>query len=658
MKFIFSFVGFWWCLVAYSQNIQWASKMIAVSSEKKSTSGKQYKAEQALGKPNVLPAFQNSPCAWSPQEANNNKKEEFIHVGFTSPMSIKQVLVAESFNAGAISQIFAYDDTGKEHLIYKNPQVAPAGKGRLFSLAVPQTPYSVASLKITLQTGKVTGENQIDAIGISDSDTPVEIQPNLGKNQVQFNSEPLSGINSQYLEANPVVLPSGKGIYFTRLNHPENIKDTLDGKMVYKQDIWFAELDDKGNASNPINIGEPLNNRQHNAAFTIAPDESYMLLNNKYLPDGRLEKGLSITYKTPEGKWGKPEILEIEGFESKSDFNEYSLSPDGKVLIISTEATNTLGGNDLYVAFRKDNKSFGKPIHLGNIINSAADEATPYLDTDGKTLYFSSNGFSGYGSFDIFVTQRLDDTWLNWSEPENLGNKINTEGMDIYFAKQGNFGYHSSRGDIYRTRMVEPMLVLKGRTLNEKTQELIPARVSLHIQEINDSPKPLENPEGKFNTSLKIGKKYKISAELQGFFPQEIIIDATAISEYTEMEKDIVLKPMEKDATLRLNNIFFAQAEAVLMPESYPELDELAEVMKKNPKMRIQLEGHTEIYGNKKALKKLSLERTLAIREYLVKKGISKSRIQCIGYGAERPLSTEDTEQARRLNRRVELKIL
>jgi hypothetical protein len=118
--------------------------------------------------------------------------------------------------------------------------------------------------------------------------------------------------------------------------------------------------------------------------------------------------------------------------------------------------------------------------------------------------------------------------------------------MDIYFAKQGNFGYHSSRGDIYRTRMVEPMLVLKGRTLNEKTQELIPARVSLHIQEINDSPKPLENPEGKFNTSLKIGKKYKISAELQGFFPQEIIIDATAISEYTKMEKDIFLKTYGK----------------------------------------------------------------------------------------------------------------
>ncbi|MDW8297455.1 MAG: flagellar motor protein MotB, partial [Raineya sp.] len=229
MKIVFLLVGIGVFFSAFSQNIQWASRVIAVSSEKKSPSGKQYKAEQALGKPNVLPAFQSSPCAWSPQEPNNNKKEEFIHVGFDNPMSIKQILVAENFNAGAVAQIFAYDEVGKEYLLYKNPQVAPAGKGRLLSVIVPQTSFAVASLKVTLQTGKVNGENQIDAIGISDSDSPVQIQPNLGKSAIRYNSEPLSGINSQYLEANPIVTPNGKGIYFTRLNHPENIKDTIDG---------------------------------------------------------------------------------------------------------------------------------------------------------------------------------------------------------------------------------------------------------------------------------------------------------------------------------------------------------------------------------------------------------------------------------------------
>lgn len=658
----FSWISFILYFPALSQNIQWANRVIAFSSEKQTGSGKQYKAEQVLGKPNVLPAFQHSPCAWSPQQPNN-PKEEFIQVGFATPMSIQQIIVAENWNAGSIFQIFAYDETGKEHLVYKNPQVTPAGKGRLFTLSVPKTNYLVTSLKVILQTNKVAGENQIDAIGISDSDVPIEIVPNLGKYLIKYDSEPMTAINSPYLEANPIILPTGKGMYFTRLNHPENIKDTVEGKVVYKQDIWFAQIDEKGNAFNPINVGAPLNTPQHNAAFSIAPDESYMLLNNKYLPDGRLEKGLSITYKTPTGGWSNPEPIEIENFESKSDYNEYALSPDGQVLIISTQASNTLGGNDLYVAFRKSSKSFSKPIHMGSVINSAGDEATPYLDPDGKTLYFSSNGFSGYGNFDIYVTQRLDDSWQNWSEPENLGNKINTEGMELYFVKYKDWGYYSSKGDIFKVRITEPILLLSGRTLNEKTKEIITA--TLTLQESNsDLPakenlvQSISNSTGSFKIELQTGKKYKILAEKNGFFPQEEIIDATTIDTRTELQKDILLKPLEKDATIRLNNIFFARAESTLLPESYPELNRIVKLMQENPNLKIQLEGHTEVYGNKKALKKLSRDRVNVVKKYLVSKGITSKRIKCKAFGPERPLSTEDTEQARQLNRRVEMRVL
>lgn len=636
--------------------VQWADKVIAVSSEKKE-SGKRYKAEQALGKPNVLPGFGDSPCAWSPNLANNDIREEFIHVGFAKAVAIKQVIVAENLNAGSISEIYAYDTQGKANLIYKNPNVRSEGKGRLFSLAIPQTPYQVASVKVVLRTDKVKGENQIDAIGISESEAEVVIQPNVVKNATKYQPELLStAVNSPYLEANPVLRPNGKGLYFTRLGHPQNIKDTIADKITYKQDIWYSDIDEQGNFSEAINIGSPLNTRQHNAAFTIAEDESFMLVINRYLPSGILDKGLSISRKTTDGKWGMPTPVDIEEFVNKSGFSEFCLSKNGKVLIMSVEGENSLGGNDLYVSFRKGENSFGKPINMGKIINSVGDEATPWLDEDEQTLYFSSNGFSGYGSFDIFVSKRLDDTWTNWSEPENLGANINSPGMDTYFSKKGYFGYFASKGDIYKVRLLEPVLVLNGKTLNIKDKKPVSATISIE-EEKNSSP--VTNSEnGLFTLKLQLGKKYKIVAEAKGFFPKEEIVDASEIKDYSEQEKEILMTPLEKDQAIRLNSISFARAESMLLPESYPELDKVVKMMQENPNVKIRLEGHTEIYGNKKALKKLSKQRVISVKNYLVSKGISKNRIDYKAFGAERPLSTEDTEDARKLNRRVEIRVI
>ncbi|KOY84853.1 hypothetical protein AD998_00650 [bacterium 336/3] len=637
--------------------IQWASKVIGVSSEKKGD-GLQYKAEQVLGKPNVLPLFKSSPSAWSPAQAENDIREEYIHVGFEKSIAIKQIVIAESFNAGSISQVFAYDEAGTANLIYKNPSMGFVAKGRLLNIAIPQTPYKVVSVKVTLNTAKVVGENQIDAIGISESDNTPEISPTIVKNATKFNPEPLSSeVNSPYLEANPVLSPSGKRLYFTRLNHPENTKDTIKNQIVYKQDIWYANINDDGTFGKAINVGSPLNNRQHNAAFTIAPDESYMLLNNRYLPDGRLDKGLSITRKTSDGNWGKPEPLNIEDFVNKSDFSEFWLSKDGKALVMSIIDDKTQGGNDLYVSFRKTENTFSKPVNMGKVINSAGEEATPWLDEDGKTLYFSSTGFSGFGDFDIFVSKRLDDTWTNWSEPENLGSSINTNGMDIYFSKQGFFGYYSSRGDIYKVRMLEPILVLSGKTLNAKNNE--PISANLIIEEASlKTPTTLKTEQGNYTTKLNLGKKYLITAEAKGFFPREEIVDASELKDYTELQKDFLLVPLEKDQAIRLNFISFARGESLLLPESYAELNKVVKMMNDNPNVKIRLEGHTEIYGNKKGLMKLSKNRVVAVKEYLTRQGVPKKRIDYKAFGSTRPLTTEDTEKARQLNRRVEIRVI
>jgi len=427
--------------------IQWASKVIAVSSEKKGI-GNSYKAEQVLGIPNVFPNLQGSPFAWSPVETLG--KEEFIHVEFEQAIQVAMIAIYENFNAGSILKIIIYSDEQKPYIVFENESPKYAGMGGVFSIKMKKTTFRVKSLKLILNVNKVEGENEIDAIGISSNDFMPKIVQ-ISKNYTNAKIELLPvEINSFYLESNPVLSPSGKRLYFTRLNHPENIKDTIRNRTIYKQDIWYANINDDGTFGKAVNVGSPLNNRQHNAAFTIAPDESYMLLNNRYLPDGKLDKGLSITKKTSDGNWGKPEPLNIEEFINKSDFSEFWLSKDGKVLVMSVSDDKTQGGNDLYVSFRKSENTFSKPLNMGKVINSAGEEATPWIDDDGKSLYFSSTGFSGFGDFDIFVSKRLDDSWTNWSEPENLGSSINTNGMDMYFSKQGTFGYYSLKGDIYR----------------------------------------------------------------------------------------------------------------------------------------------------------------------------------------------------------------
>ncbi|MEM9981676.1 MAG: OmpA family protein, partial [Bacteroidota bacterium] len=128
--------------------------------------------------------------------------------------------------------------------------------------------------------------------------------------------------------------------------------------------------------------------------------------------------------------------------------------------------------------------------------------------------------------------------------------------------------------------------------------------------------------------------------------------------EYTEVEKDFYLIPLEKGATLRLNYIYFGRGSAALLPDSYPELNKLVEMMDENPKVEIRLEGHTEIYGNKKSLTKLSESRVLSVKNYLVSQGIDQKRIKYKGYGPIRPITVKGSEKERQLNRRVEVKIL
>ena len=654
----------------FAQKVEWATKLIAVSSEKKiKNDPNQFTARQALGKPTLLPNTRFSPAAWSPA-TEDNAKPEFIKVSFPVT-NARQIIVAESYNSGAISQIIAYNQQDKAVFTWNNEKLGQESKeGQMLYIKLDSA-KRIYSIKITLQTDRIPGFNQIDAIGVSDSDAPITLPVNVQTAlSIKNKPEKLNGnINSQYPAFAPNITPDGKRLYFSRSDHPENMpfKDSL-GKIIYKQDIWFADLQNaqNGTFSKAQNIGAPLNTSGHNTSFSIANDGNSMLLNNKYMPDGSLERGLSITYKEND-VWGKPTEVIIESLENFSDFSEFCLSPDGKSIIAAIQPADSQGGKDLYVCLKKTPTTWGKPINIGRNINTAENESSPFLASDNKTLYFASLGHRGYGNYDIFVTRRLDESWLSWSEPENVGQSINTAGAEMYFSimSSGEYAYFVSDKSISRVRLIDPLKPVVPlfivQTFDAKTNQPLLSKVNIIALEDNKEVKGIENApnSNEYKIVLKQEKKYRITAEAEGYFATTKDVNIPKITEYKEFLDTLMLTPVIKGEKIRLDFIYFSRASAELLPESFPELDRLAEILEKNATTSIMLEGHTEPFGNPKGLRKLAKSRVVSVRHYLVsKKRIPEKRIKIEGYGGDRPITRKDDEKSRQLNRRVEVKVL
>lgn len=406
--------------IAIGQTVYWADSVLEYSSE---FDNKQYASKQILGKPNVLPNLGLSPNAWTPAKKN---KREYIKVGFSTPIQIQQVAIAETHNPGAIASIFAYDPDGNEYLLNQfDPKGIPI-EGRLFRLFIEMTDYKVAAIKIEFNGQVINDYYSIDAIGISDSKDPITVQINVAED-INNDYIPValdSNVNTIYNELRPLISPDGQSLYFSRQNSPENV-----GGIKDDEDIWISKRDTAtGLWKKAKNVGYPLNNKGPNFINSISEDGNtlVLLLGNQYYSRNRMTQGVSMSTKDESGNWTKPVNLHIENDYNRSPKANYYMTNDNNTLIMAVERDDTYGDRDMYVSFRKEDGSFTEPMNMGNIINSADEEGSPYLSSDGKTLFFSSKGFSGFGDFDIYMTRRLDDSWTNWSEPENLGATFNS----------------------------------------------------------------------------------------------------------------------------------------------------------------------------------------------------------------------------------------
>jgi len=661
-------VSFGFIMPLYAQTVQWATKVIEFSSE---LTPIQYSAQQVLGKPNVLPAGGQSPNAWAPDRPN---RKEFLKVGFANPISIRQIAIAESHNPSALTRVLAYDVAGKEYVIHVlTPNGIPL-KGRMLNVFMEPTPYKVAAVKLEFDGTAVTDYYGIDAIGISDAGYPVIAD--IPKMQLLASGIVIEAldknVNSEYSELNPLLSPDGKTLYFSRRNHPDNI-----GGVGDKEDIWYSQLDSTGHWQIARNIGPGLNTNGPNFINTIqsvTPDgqSAIMVLGNKYLDNGKMMAGVSISTQV-NGEWTKPVPINIINDYNYSAEANYFLTNSRTTLLMSVQREDSYGDRDLYVTFMKNDSVWSEPLNLGDLVNTASEESSPFLAPDGQTLYFSSNGYSGYGGSDIYVTHRLDDTWTNWSDPENLGPEINSPLEDIFFniPVGSDYAYYSrgvsqNNTDIFRIKLPilkvpEVWVTVKGKILDKKTGQPLSAKV---IYEILPGGEDLgvvqSNAEtGYYEFKLPAGKQYAIRAEADGKLAESQSLDLRNVkSDKIIADENFQLQTLEVNATIELNNVFFDFDKASLKTESFPELDRLVELMNQQSNMKVEISGHTDGQGSERYNLALSEKRAKAVVQYMVGKGINKKRIVTLFFGESKPVATNDTPEGREKNRRVEFKIV
>lgn len=517
-------------------------------------------------------------------------------------------------------------------------------------------------------------------------------------------------VNSTYPEYGMVMNADGSEIYFTsrRPNESNKKQDEINGG--YFEDIYYAKRVN-GNYSLAKNIGSPINTEGHDATVALNSDGSKMIV---YLDD-KGDGNLYESYRKGES-WTKPKKLNSEICSEYHESSAWYSADNQKLYFVSNRPLAKKGepkDKDIYVAtWNAEKEKWDNVTRLPETINTPMNEDGIFLHPDGKTLYFSSQGHTSMGGYDIFYTVLQEDG--SWSTPVNIGYPVNTPDDDIFFvvSASGRKAYMTSfredgigEKDLYqitflgeekkpmlnsedvllagssvpvREIVIEPKLeikssglsLLKGTIIDAKTRKPISAKIELYDNQKNVLITEFTtNAEtGKYLVTLPAGKNYGIAVKADGYLFHSENFDLPKESDYQEYEKDVEMKKLEIGEVIVLRNIFFDLGKYSLRPESQNELDRLTKLMNDNPNLRIQMSGHTDSRGSDAANKELSLNRAKAVVDYLIGKGIAKNRMEYAGYGEEQPIVTDAEiaklksekakEDAHQSNRRTEFKII
>jgi outer membrane protein OmpA-like peptidoglycan-associated protein len=511
-----------------------------------------------------------------------------------------------------------------------------------------------------------------------------------------------ANINSASAELRPTISFDGKKLYY--IVEGTTIDESKTKK--FGQTVWYSELDSKNNWGKAVKCTSPINGQLENAVFWISPDGNTILIRGAY-QNGKLSgKGFSLCTKS-NGVWGEPKKINISGYTGMAIdvYSGASMSSDGKVLFLYFSEEKNNDNNDIYISKNIEGNNWSTPVKVTMLSNEDYDEISPFVAADNTTLYFSSNRTGGRGGHDIWMAKRLDESWLKWSEPVNLGDSVNSEKWEAYFSTDaaGEYGYLSTNKnslgetDIAKVKLnkwqqAKTFVLLKGKMVNTKTNKNVDASLTYDVVS-EDGVKTATVPviDGNYSISLPYGKKYVIKSKADNYFEVKDTLDLMAADLNKEVNRDFYLVPEiiinDYNDTLKLdqdgniverkrinidenstdlkpgeilvtNNILFDFGKSLLHEESYVELDKIVRMMRSNPNMKIELSAYTDAIGSETRNQEVSEDRAASAKQYLMSKNVEGNRIIAKGFGKKNPIASNKTEEGRQKNRRIEFKIL
>ncbi len=492
-----------------------------------------------------------------------------------------------------------------------------------------------------------------------------EFSLNAIKNPVPFNPVSVgSGINTTDDEYWPSITADGQTMMFTR----QPVRSLASPRENLQEDFYVSYFSDNV-WQKAFNAGAPLNTRQNEGAQTLASNGRYMYFTACDRSGGMGSCDIYFSAFN-DGKWSEP--ANLRGPVNTSHWeSQPSISADGKTLYFSSNRPGGFGGKDLWYSTLNERNMWSNPVNMGDKINTDGDEMSPFIHFDGKTLYFSSDGRTGLGGFDIYITRMQEDS--TWSEPRNLGYPINTynDEMGLVIESGGENAYFSSIRDkangkdifyfdLYESIRPSPVSYLKGKVYDKETGQLLKANYELINLSTNKvTVKSTTDGNGNFLVCLPSGYNYGINVSKAGylFYSENFMFEGThtAVEPYI---KKIRLSPLRVGETMMLTNVFYEVDSWELKKESMSELNTLADLLAENKELFIEIGGYTDSTGSAAYNLALSEKRAMSVVSYLINKGISSERLRYKGYGNASPIGDNVTTEGRRLNRRTEVKII
>lgn len=470
-------------------------------------------------------------------------------------------------------------------------------------------------------------------------------------------------VNRFALQYFPVLTADQQALIFTRRLGHDNLK--------HDEDLVISRKDSQGKWTPPVSISRHINSALNEGTSTISADGRKLIFTSC---EGRNTYGGCDLYESRKigDEWTVPKNLgpnvNTPAWESQP-----SLSADGRTLYFVSERRGGIGRRDIYISTLDEQGSWTKAANVGKPINSPYDEISPFIHVNNRVLYFSTNGLPGFGGFDIFYAVK-DSAW---SEPKNIGQPINNnfDQFSLFITADGERGYYSheetgadgySNSKIVEVEIPENQRIqfrsnyVKGIVRDGSSKQPLQAQIELMNLDNNKVESLVESDSisGEYLIVLTQGAEYALHVSRPGYLFKSLNFNYSEVKNFEPVVVDVLLDKITAGSVAVLNNIFFDVDKYALKTKSASELNNIVRFMRSNPTVKIEIGGHTDNSGSREYNLQLSEKRARSVYQYLIEKGISEKRLALRGYGQDRPVGSNDTEEGRQQNRRIEFKVV